>query len=69
MDGYELSRRLHGMPETGNATYIALTGYGQAHDRVLAKAAGFDHYFMKPIDMSALTRALAGTAPAAVHAH
>ncbi|SDD21941.1 PAS/PAC sensor hybrid histidine kinase [Massilia sp. PDC64] len=67
MDGYELSRRLHGIPETGNATYIALTGYGQAHDRVLAKAAGFDHYFMKPIDMSALTRALAQAAPAALH--
>jgi PAS domain S-box-containing protein len=67
MDGYELSRRLHGMPETGNATYIALTGYGQAHDRVLAKAAGFDHYFMKPIDMSALQRALAEAAPVALH--
>ncbi len=68
MDGYELSRRLHGLPETGDATYIALTGYGQAHDQVLAKAAGFDHYFMKPLDMNALTRALAA-APAAAHAH
>jgi CheY-like chemotaxis protein len=34
---------------------------------VLAKAAGFDHYFMKPIDMSALARALAEAAPAALH--
>ena len=66
MDGYELSRRLHGLPETGHAAYIALTGYGQAHDRVLAKAAGFDHYFVKPIDMSALHRALAAAAPAAL---
>jgi PAS domain S-box-containing protein len=66
MDGYELSRRLHGLPETGHAAYIALTGYGQAHDRVLAKAAGFDHYFVKPIDMSALHKALAAAAPAAL---
>ena len=62
MDGYELSRRLHAMPETRDALYIALTGYGQAHDRVLAKAAGFQHYFVKPVDMTALRRALAQAA-------
>jgi CheY-like chemotaxis protein len=67
MDGYELSRRLHGAPETRDAAYIALTGYGQAHDRVLAKAAGFQHYFVKPIDMTALQRVLADVAPR-VHA-
>jgi PAS domain S-box-containing protein len=64
MDGYELSRRLHSLPETRDASYIALTGYGQAHDRVLAKAAGFQHYFVKPIDMNALRRVLAEAAPA-----
>ncbi len=62
MDGYELSRRLHALPATRNALYIALTGYGQAHDRVLAKAAGFRHYFVKPVDMTALRRALAEAA-------
>jgi CheY-like chemotaxis protein len=66
MDGYELSRRLHALPATADAVYIALTGYGQAHDKVLAKAAGFRHYFVKPIDMTALQRALAEAAPAAV---
>jgi hypothetical protein len=65
MDGYELSRRLHGMDGTRDATFIALTGYGQAHDRVLAKAAGFQHYFVKPIDMTALRRVLAEAAPVA----
>jgi hypothetical protein len=65
MDGYELSRRLHGMAETRDALFIALTGYGQAHDRVLAKAAGFQHYFVKPVDMTALRRALAEAVPAA----
>jgi CheY-like chemotaxis protein len=65
MDGYELSRRLHGMAGTRDAMYIALTGYGQAHDRVLAKAAGFQHYFVKPVDMTALRRALSEVAPVA----
>lgn len=63
MDGYELSRRLHGIPETKDTLYIALTGYGQAHDRVLAKAAGFQHYFVKPIDMTSLQRALSAAVP------
>jgi hypothetical protein len=67
MDGYELCRRLHGMPETRNATYIALTGCGQAHDRVLAKVAGFQHYFVKPVDMTALQRVLTELAPT-IHA-
>ncbi len=65
MDGYELSRRLHAMPETRGALYIALTGYGQAHDKVLAKAAGFDHYFVKPVDMALLRGALSAAVPIA----
>jgi PAS domain S-box-containing protein len=58
MDGYELSRRLHARPENQDACYIAVTGYGQAHDKVLAKAAGFNHYFVKPVDMPVLQKAL-----------
>ena len=59
MDGYELSRRLHALPGSEHASFIALTGYGQAHDKVLARAAGFDHYFVKPMDMNALQKVLA----------
>ena len=49
IDGYELARRLRANPATQQAVLIALTGYGQAHDRVMGRAAGFDHYFVKPI--------------------
>lgn len=68
MDGYELSRRLHDRPENKDATYIALTGYGQAHDKVLARTAGFDHFFVKPMNIEALQKILtkvewAGTSP------
>jgi PAS domain S-box-containing protein len=59
MDGYELCRRLHKLPASEHACFVALTGYGQAHDKVLAKAAGFDHYFVKPMDMNALQKVLA----------
>jgi CheY-like chemotaxis protein len=47
--------------------YLALTGYGQAHDKVLSRAAGFDRHFVKPVDLEALLAALAG-APAAARA-
>jgi CheY-like chemotaxis protein len=67
IDGYALARRLRAMaeadPARGPALYLALTGYGQAHDKVLSKAAGFDRHFVKPVDLEALLAALAG-APA-----
>ena len=59
MDGYELARRLRADLADQPATFIALTGYGQAHDRELSHAAGFDHHFVKPMDIDALAHVLA----------
>ena len=58
MNGYELARRLRSDAATSKAVLIALTGYGQAHDRVLTKSAGFDHHFVKPLDLEQLARVL-----------
>ncbi|UGQ45830.1 PAS domain-containing hybrid sensor histidine kinase/response regulator [Massilia endophytica] len=58
LDGYELSRQFHARPEHKDAMYIAVSGYGQAQDKVLAKAAGFDQYFVKPVDVASLQKAL-----------
>ena len=58
MNGYELARRLRADPATSKAVMIALTGYGQAHDRVLTKTAGFDHHFVKPLDLERLAGVL-----------
>jgi CheY-like chemotaxis protein len=58
IDGYELARSLRGSTATAQARYLALTGYGQAHDRTLARAAGFDHHFVKPVDIVALQAVL-----------
>ncbi|MGX4642944.1 ATP-binding protein [Massilia sp. SYSU DXS3249] len=62
LDGYELARRLRASPGTAHAVLVALTGYGQMHDQDRAFAAGFDHHFVKPIDIAALDRILAATA-------
>lgn len=59
IDGHELARRLRAIPEAANAVLIAVTGYGQQHDREMAFAAGFDHHFVKPIDIARLRALLA----------
>jgi CheY-like chemotaxis protein len=65
IDGYELARRLRADPATGHALFIALTGYGQAHDRILSKSSGFAHHFVKPMDTDKLRQVLAMARPAA----
>jgi signal transduction histidine kinase/ActR/RegA family two-component response regulator len=52
MDGNELARRLRMLPTTRDALLVAVTGYGHANDRVKGMEAGFDHYFVKPVDLS-----------------
>ena len=63
IDGFELARRLRAGPAGEDALLVALTGYGQAHDRVLSRAAGFDHHFVKPIEIDDLETALGGRGP------
>jgi PAS domain S-box-containing protein len=54
MDGYELARRVRQLPECGDLTLIALTGWGQAEDRLRSQAAGFDFHLTKPADFDTL---------------
>jgi CheY-like chemotaxis protein len=37
---------------------IALTGWGQEHDKQAAKAAGFDEHLTKPVDPDDVERVL-----------
>jgi CheY-like chemotaxis protein len=60
LDGYEVARRIRGLPEGRTIKLIALTGYGQPEDRARALGRGFDDHLVKPVEMSALTRSLAG---------
>lgn len=59
MDGNELAQRLRAQPESADAVLIAVTGYGQEHDRRAAFAAGFDHHLVKPVDSRRLRALLA----------
>jgi CheY-like chemotaxis protein len=50
MDGYELARRLR-TQIAPDVPLVALTGYGLESDRDQARAAGFHHHLVKPIDL------------------
>ena len=54
MTGYEVAARLRRLPGMDRAKLVALTGYGQEKDKQDAKAAGFDHHLVKPINFDAL---------------
>ncbi|NVB81679.1 MAG: GAF domain-containing protein [Kofleriaceae bacterium] len=49
MDGYDLARRLRAMLSSP-PRFVALTGYGQEHDRRKSSEAGFDAHLVKPVD-------------------
>jgi PAS domain S-box-containing protein len=58
MDGNELARQLRAAPESSGALLIALTGYGQEHDKAMSMAAGFDKHLVKPVDVIQLAEIL-----------
>ena len=60
MDGYRLAAEMRTRPATADALLIAVTGYGQAHDRQRSKEAGFDHHLVKPVAFAEIQRALSG---------
>jgi signal transduction histidine kinase/ActR/RegA family two-component response regulator len=59
LDGFDLIRALRAAPGAHQPIAVALSGYGQAEDRVRGIEAGFDHYFVKPIDPHALLSLIA----------
>jgi CheY-like chemotaxis protein len=48
IDGYEAARGMRAT--TPSVRLVALTGYGRPEDRQRALDAGFDSYFLKPVD-------------------
>lgn len=48
MDGFEIARRVRANPAHPDICLIALTGYGQASDRITSREAGFDEHLVKP---------------------
>jgi two-component system CheB/CheR fusion protein len=56
LGGYEVARHIREQPWGGDITLIALTGWGQAEDKVRALRAGFNHHRTKPADPEDLER-------------
>jgi CheY-like chemotaxis protein len=65
-NGFELARALRSMPGGGWMRLIALTGYGREQDKAAARAAGFDAFFAKPVDVPTLLLALEGPGETAI---
>lgn len=59
MDGYELATQLRSLLAPNAPRLIALTGYGQEHDRQRSLEAGFAAHIVKPVDAEMLFEALA----------
>jgi signal transduction histidine kinase len=55
MDGFELARQIRSSDEMVNTRLVAVTGYGQEHDRQRTHAAGFDAHLIKPVDLQDVT--------------
>jgi CheY-like chemotaxis protein len=63
--GYEAARRLRQRYGDDCPVLIAVTGWKQASDKILASLAGFDHHVAKPYEPAELLRLLAKLSPAA----
>ena len=58
MDGFELARALRSRGGGAPLRLVALTGYGREQDMAAARAAGFDAFFAKPVEIDVLIAAL-----------
>jgi CheY-like chemotaxis protein len=58
MNGYEVAQRMRQREGERRTRLVALTGWGQEHDRRRAAQAGFDLHLVKPADLQALHQAL-----------
>ena len=69
MDGYEVARRLRADPATCGLVLAAVSGYGREQDTARARDAGFDHHFVKPLELAALQSLLRTVRPPTAGRH
>ncbi len=60
LNGYDVARRIRQQPWGQDVLLIALTGWGNDEDRRLSQEAGFNFHIVKPVDLAALEKLLAG---------
>jgi CheY-like chemotaxis protein len=66
LDGWKVAKRIRQQPILDAIVLVAMTGYGQNTDRQRSQKAGFDHYFVKPVDFGMLRQILAAVSTQAV---
>lgn len=54
MSGYDVANAIKTHPALSSVYLVALTGYGQVHDKQRAADAGFNEHLVKPINLEAL---------------
>ena len=65
IDGNQLARHLRTRLENAAPVLVAISGYGREQDRITTMQAGFDHYFVKPVDTVQLKNLLSAIDSAA----
>ncbi len=60
MTGYDVAREVRQIYGKERPLLIAVTGWKQSSDRILAKLAGFDHHIAKPFETEALLKLISG---------
>ena len=58
LNGCDVARRIRSDPGHDSVLLIALTGWGQAADRMRSHEAGIDHHLVKPVDFQVLNELL-----------
>ncbi len=58
VNGYEVARRIRALPWGKRTHLVALSGWGQAEERMRTKAAGFHSHLVKPVAPEAISRLL-----------
>ena len=56
LDGYQAARAIREQPWGKAITLVAVTGWGQEHDRQRSREAGFDAHLVKPVDLAELMK-------------
>ena len=53
-NGYDVAREIRGFDWGAQSLIIAMTGWGQPHDRARSREAGFDHHLVKPVSLDTI---------------
>jgi PAS domain S-box-containing protein len=63
LNGFDACRRIREQPWGQGIFIVAVTGWGQEDDRRRSQEAGFDRHLVKPVEVAALEKLLAGLGP------